>query len=785
MQSYTAHADVEMPPKHTNRLAQETSPYLLQHQHNPVDWFPWGPEACDLARRLDKPIFLSVGYSTCYWCHVMERQCFENPTIAAEMNQRFVNIKVDREERPDVDQLYMAAVQVLTRHGGWPMSVFLTPDLRPFYGGTYFPPTDSHGRPGFLTVLRGIEDAYRSRRGDVEKSAQQLVRILQEIAQPPAPTKPITMDDAWVESLVERSVADYEPMHGGFGSAPKFPRETLLELILVHNRHFPSERRMTMLRHTLDAMADGGIRDHLGGGFHRYSTDAQWLVPHFEIMLYDNAMLAWVYAEAFKQTGEQRYARVARGICDFVLREMTSPEGAFCTAFDAEVDAREGLSYLWTKWEVEQTLGEGDVALFTRVYGLDMGPNFADPHHSNGVPDANILHLPRPLRQVAEAMGTDEAALDARLEPLRQKLYAARRQRKQPLLDTKVLTSWNALMIRGLAHAGQVLNEKRYIDAASRAAEFLLTRHRTADGGLYRTSRDSAAKYNGFLDDYAFLCQALLALSDAGATAGAAGDCRDAAEALLLKMTEKFGDERGSEGAGPGATPTGLAPVGFYFTDRDANDLIVRQKTGVDSPLPSGNAVAAMVLTETGRSGAAANTLGLYAQHMEHSGEGMSAMVEAATLFLRKAGAIRVAATAHAGTADRPTTPQETAAGVVTIHAGWTQDRRQLHLKLGIQSGFHINTNEPGGDAKLPLHATTVVFPGDVGAVQVAFPPGEELKLQFADRPLRVYSGEVTLVAQFETPPAKGSKLPVVLSYQACDDRSCLPPVAKQMEIPV
>ena len=784
MQSYTAHA-VDVPSKHTNRLAQETSPYLLQHQHNPVDWYPWGPEAFETARRLDKPIFLSVGYSTCYWCHVMERQCFENETIAGEMNQRFVNIKVDREERPDVDQLYMAAVQVLTRHGGWPMSVFLAPDLRPFYGGTYFPPTDSQGRPGFLTVLRGIEDAYRSRRGDVEKSAQQIVRILHEISQPPAPTRPITIDDAWVESLVERSVADYESKHGGFGGAPKFPRETLLELILVHNRHFPNERRMQMLRHTLDAMADGGIRDHLGGGFHRYSTDAQWLVPHFEIMLYDNAMLAWVYAEAFKQTGEQRYAQVARGICDFVLREMTSPEGAFYTAFDAEVDAREGLSYLWTKWEVEQTLGEGDVALFTRVYGLDMGPNFADPHHSNGVPDANILFFPRPLRQVAEAMGTDEAALDARLEPLRQKLYEARRQRKQPLLDTKILTSWNALMIRGLAHAGQVLNERRYVDAASRAAEFLLTRHRTPDGGLYRTSRDGAAKFNGFLDDYAIMCQALLVLADAGATAGNAGDARDAAEALLQKTTEKFGDERGSEGAGPGATPTGLAPVGFFFTDRDANDLIVRQKTGVDSPLPSGNAVAVMVLTHTGRTAAAANTLGLYAQHMEHSCEGMSAMVEAATLFLRKAESIRVAATPHAGTAEVPTTPQETAAGVVTIHAGWSPDRRQLHLKLGIQRGFHINTNNPGGDARLPLHATTLVFPGEAGAVQVAYPPGEELKVEFADRPLRVYSGEVTLVAQFETPPEKGSKLPVQLSYQACDDRSCLPPVAKRMEIPV
>jgi uncharacterized protein YyaL (SSP411 family) len=778
--SDTAHSP-DSPPKHTNRLAQETSPYLLQHQHNPVDWHPWGTEAFDVARREDKPIFLSVGYSTCYWCHVMERQSFENEAVAAEMNRRFVNIKVDREERPDVDQLYMAAVQVLTQHGGWPMSVFLTPDLRPFYGGTYFPPTDMHGRPGFVTVLQKIEEAYRDRRGDVDQSAAQMVKILREIAEPPPPSRPMNIDDAFVESLVERSVADYEPSHGGFGRAPKFPRETLLELILVHNRHAPNERRMEMLRQTLDAMADGGIRDHLGGGFHRYSTDAQWLVPHFEIMLYDNGMLAWVYAEASRQTGERRYAEVARGVCDFVLREMTSPEGAFYTAFDAEVDAREGLSYLWTKQEVETVLGGGeDTALFTRVYGLDMGPNFADPHHSAGVPENNILFLPRPMRQVAEAMGMDEPALQARLEPLRQKLYAARRQRKQPLLDTKILTSWNALMIRGLAHAGQVLGEPRYVDAAAKAAEFLLTRHRTGDDGLYRTSRDGVTKYKGFLDDYAFLCLALISLAEAGAP----GKWRESAEELLVTMAFKFGDDRGTPGAGPGATPTGVAPVGFYFTERDADDLIVRQKTAVDSPLPSGNAAAAMALVELGRLDAARNTLGLFAQHMQHSAEGMSSMVQAAGLYLRKAGAFRVSPTPGAGSGDRPTTPQETAAGIVAVQAGWAPDRRQLHLKLVIQEGYHIHTSNPGGDARANLYATTLELPPESGA-EVEYPPGEALTLAFSEQPIRVYTKEVTLVAHLKTPPEKGTKLRVALAYQACDDRACLPPVVKQMEVPV
>ena len=312
-------SDVPPSPKHTNRLARESSPYLLQHAHNPVDWYAWGPEAFEAARSQNKAIFLSVGYSTCYWCHVMERECFENEAVAAEMNKRFINIKVDREERPDVDQLYMLAVQVLTRHGGWPMSVFMSPDLRPFYGGTYFPPTDMHGRPGFVTVLRGIEDAYRNRPGDVAQTADRLGDILQQFAEPAGSDTPIEVDEAFVQEMIRRSTSDYDSKHGGFGGALKFPRETLLELLLVYTQDAPPDDKMKsrvshMLRHTLDALAEGGIRDQLGGGFHRYSTDAHWLVPHFEIMLYDNAMLAWCYVEAYRQTHDPRYQAVARDL---------------------------------------------------------------------------------------------------------------------------------------------------------------------------------------------------------------------------------------------------------------------------------------------------------------------------------------------------------------------------------------------------------------------------------------------------------------------------------------
>ncbi|HYO10633.1 MAG TPA: thioredoxin domain-containing protein, partial [Tepidisphaeraceae bacterium] len=549
--------DASKQPRHTNRLARETSPYLLQHQHNPVDWYAWGPEAFEAARAQDKPIFLSVGYSTCYWCHVMERQCFEVEAIAAEMNRRFINIKVDREERPDVDQLYMIAVQVLTRHGGWPMSVFLTPDLRPFFGGTYFPPADAHGRPGFVTVLRGIEDAYRNRRDDVEQTAQQLVGILRELSEPEARdggggggggggSGAVTIDDRFLARLIERSTGDYDPEHGGFGSAPKFPRETLLELLLVRQRTRPDAGQMRMLLHTLDAMANGGIRDQLGGGFHRYSTDAQWLVPHFEIMLYDNAMLGWVYAEAHAQTSDPRYARVARELFDFVLREMTSPQGGFYTALDAEVDAQEGLSYLWTSEEVEETLGADDAALFARVYGLDQGPNFADPHHGTGAPDKSILFLADP----AAAEQHHE-----RLAPMRAKLKARRDQRKQPLLDTKIITSWNALMIRALAHGARLVGDPRYLHAATAAADFLLIHHRTPTGGLFRTSRDGVKKYDAFLDDYAFLVHALVAVGDAS------GDARWRDEALRLAgtMIDRFGDGGGAGSASASATAVGGA----------------------------------------------------------------------------------------------------------------------------------------------------------------------------------------------------------------------------------
>jgi hypothetical protein len=752
-----------MSPEHTNRLIHESSPYLLQHAHNPVDWYAWGDEAFAAARAQNKPIFLSVGYSTCYWCHVMERQSFENPAIAAEMNRRFINIKVDREERPDVDQLYMTAVQVLTRHGGWPMSVFLMPDLRPFYGGTYFPPTDAHGRPGFPTLLRALDDHWQNHRDDVEKSANQLAEILKQMAEPARPERPIKVDENLIAQLIERSTLDYEPVHGGFGGAPKFPRETLLELLLTFTAKPQSgelkSKILPMVLHALTAMADGGIRDHLGGGFHRYSTDAQWLVPHFEIMLYDNAMLGWCYTEAFRQTGETRFAHVARGIFDFILRELTSPGGGFYTAQDAEVDGHEGETYIWTNSDIRSELtnepwkGMGapfsaaDAALFCKMYGLDDGPNFADPHHGNGMPDKNVLFLAQNI----------EMENDPLVKRMRDFLYAKRREFKQPLLDTKIITSWNGLMIRAMAVASGALNEPRYLQAAIRAAEFLLKVHRKEDGSLYRTSRlDGAAetgkpKSPGFLDDYAFLAQGLLALHRA------TNDAKwlEAAKELAAQMKQRFLDpDRG----------------GFYFTDRDATDLIVRQKTASDSPLPSGNAIAAQVLLELGDTEAAQKTIAIFAGQMHAHGEGMSSLIETAMNYLAANPAFTVAGES----ATKVSSPADRAQEVVTISSRWVEQGK-LILSLEIHDGFHLNANP----ASAGLVATRVILSN--AQAHIDYPTSQEIRFAFSESAISVYSGTVQIVIRFDSPPQ--SPLTLGVEYQACDESACLAPVVKHIQV--
>jgi uncharacterized protein YyaL (SSP411 family) len=550
-----------------NRLAGETSPYLLQHAHNPVDWYPWGPEALARAKAEDRPIFLSVGYSACHWCHVMEHECFEDPEIAALMNTLFVNIKVDREERPDLDQIYMAAVQAFNNgQGGWPMSVFLTPDLKPFYGGTYFPPRDARGMPGFPRVLRELEKAWRERRGDVDQIAQGMTERLQASAQAIAPQGALSVQ--LLDQAVRGLARSFDPRDGGFGSAPKFPHPMDLKLLLRQRARKGDEHALHMVRHTLDKMARGGIYDHLGGGFARYSTDARWLVPHFEKMLYDNALLAAVYLETYQATDDAEYARVARETLDYILSRMTSPEGGIYATEDADSEGVEGKYYVWTLTELNEVLGADRAKAFAYVYDVTEAGNWEDQ---------NILNLPKTIAQAAKLLGRDEGELRRALVEDRARLLAVRDRRVPPGKDTKVLTSWNGLMIGPLAEASRVLKDDRYLEAARRCAGFLLDRMRTGDGRLLHSYKDGQAKFNGYLDDYANLIDGLTRLFEAS------GEARwiESAVDLCRVMIAEFADAEGG---------------GFFYTGKSHEALIARQRDAFDNATPSGNAMAATAL---------------------------------------------------------------------------------------------------------------------------------------------------------------------------------------------
>jgi uncharacterized protein YyaL (SSP411 family) len=556
----------------TNRLAHESSPYLRQHAHNPVDWYPWGPEALARARELDRPIFLSVGYSACHWCHVMEHESFEDGEVARLLNEHFVSIKVDREERPDLDQIYMASVQLLTGQGGWPMSVFLTPDLKPFTGGTYFPPDDRHGRPGFKRVLRTIAEWWRTRRAEIDRAAGDLTEHLQGLGRVPAGEGDLGPD------LLRRAAAGlaraFDPQFGGFGSAPKFPHPMDLRVLLRVWSRFGDEQALHMVRVTLDRMAMGGICDHLGGGFARYSTDARWLVPHFEKMLYDNALLVPCYLEAYQGTGEASYREVAEETLGWVLREMTSPEGPFHSTLDADSEGQEGKFYVWTAEEIRRVLGPQDAAVFSAVYGVEPEGNWDDPH-GHGPAGANVLYRVKTFEQYARLHGLAEPELRDLLARCRRKLFEVRQGRVRPGRDDKALTSWNGLMIGALASAAAVLDRPDYAQAARRAGDFFLTRMRTGHGRLLRTwSPGSEPKLNAYLEDYSFLLDGLVSLYEATFEPRWV----EAALDLARVMTEQFWDPAGG---------------GFFYTGRDHEALIARTKDAQDNATPSGNAMAA------------------------------------------------------------------------------------------------------------------------------------------------------------------------------------------------
>ena len=548
-------------PQHTNRLIRETSPYLLQHAHNPVDWHPWGEEALAKAKAENKPILLSIGYSACHWCHVMERESFENPDIATLMNEHFVNIKVDREERPDLDDIYQKSAQAfMRRSGGWPLTVFLTPDQEPFWGGTYFPPTPRHGMPGFPEVLMGVAEAYHKEPDQVKQNTQKVKSGLRQISSLQPSTDPLT------EELLDGAVKDlsafYEPVNGGFGDAPKFPTPPPFHVLLRQFARTKDQKALDMVLHSLWKMAAGGIYDHLGGGFHRYSTDGRWLVPHFKKMLYDNAQLVRLYLDGWRLSREPRFKQVVEETLAYLRREMVHPEGGFYTAQDADSEGHEGKYFVWEPAEIKDVLGLELGEVFCRLYDITDQGNF----EGKNIP--NLIHA-NGRSDVKDLPDADKVIADAR-----RKLLEVRERRVKPLRDDKILTGWNGLMISGVLDAYQTLGNPAYLAMAEKAIAFLLE-CAYKNGRLFRTVTGGQGKLNGYLDDYAFLSAALIDAFEATARPA----YLDKARELTAVMIEQFWDAQAG---------------GCFFTGKDHESLIQRMKTGEDSAIPGGNAVAAM-----------------------------------------------------------------------------------------------------------------------------------------------------------------------------------------------
>ncbi len=596
--------------KHTNRLIKESSPYLLQHAHNPVDWYPWGGEAFERARKEDKPVFLSIGYSTCHWCHVMEYESFENEQIAKIMNEHFVSIKVDREQRPDIDKIYMRAVQVMTGSGGWPLSVFLTPDGDAFYGGTYFPPNDRYGRVGFERLLLAIADAWENRRPELVDSGAKLSDFLASQAGPSEKQK---LSVRMLENAFDYFRNTFDAANGGFGPAPKFPQPMNLSMLLCYLQRTADDQALQMVEKTLDAMARGGIYDHIGGGFHRYSTDARWLVPHFEKMLYDQALISKVYLQAYLLTKNEPYAKTAREIFDYVLRDMTDAKGGFYSAEDADSEGKEGLFYVWEPDEIKNVLGADNARIFNEYYGVTESGNFED--------SKSILNIAKSTDELAKQFKQDRKSTEGILAQSRYELLEYRAGRPRPHRDDKVITSWNGLMISSFAYGGAVLQQEKYIKAAERAAQFILDTLRE-NRRLMRYYRRGRVVGPAFLDDYAFMIMGLLDLYEATFDAKWLIEAKE----LSQQMIELFWDEKQG---------------GFFLAGEGSEELIARTKPDTDGAIPSGNSIAALVLLKLSRvtmnqqfAERATKTLEAFSQQLERSPGYSSAMLMALNFWL-------------------------------------------------------------------------------------------------------------------------------------------------------
>lgn len=796
-----AHADKPAPHK-PNRLAQESSPYLQLHAHNPVDWYPWGPEALEKAKAENKPIFLSIGYTSCYWCHVMERQVFENEAIAVYMNEHFINIKVDREERPDIDELYMLSLQVYlqlagsNQGGGWPLSMFLTPSGKPIAGGTYYPPEDLPGRPGFLTVLKSVETAWRTREKDVVSTSDVIAKEVKRLSTPALVLTPADLNSALVAKAVEAVSAAHDPDYGGFDfspaspDSPKFPIPSRLELLQTVGPF--AEQAPELLRQldqTLTLMEQGGIRDHLGGGFHRYSTDRHWLVPHFEKMLYDNAQLASVYTRAYIRTSQKNYRQVAEGTLDFLLRDMLDESGTFHSALDAESDGVEGKYYVWSPDEVARLLTNAELKIAELVYGLDQKSPFEV---------GSVLHLPKSIPDAAEALKLPVAELESKLDTIRGKLLTARQFRKALLKDDKVLTSWNGMAIQALAEAGQAFGKHEYTDAAKRAATTLLEKLKSEDGKLLHMYRGGIAKGPAYLEDYAGLVGGLLALHQS------TEDLRWLKEAQRLtdEMILQCADKRG----------------GFFINSIRHEELLARSKNAYDSVVPSGNSQAVRNLVRLAKltgdnryRDVARQTLEVFASQFEQSPAGHAYLAIGLAEYLSafgtpEAGANPLAALPMPGKPAMPApsapSPPPAAPEKLTVFAQPSADDASEHplvtieaavaagqfhpgakcpveVTLKIQEGWHINAN-PARPKFLKPTDLKAKFASGATLGTVTYPKGEDLLSEGVDEPLSVYEGTVVLKTTIDIPAdfaATEETVTFTLQYQACNEKACKSPV--------
>jgi len=739
----TKHLDKNGQPKYTNRLIFEDSPYLLQHAHNPVDWYSWGDEAFARSRKENKPVFLSIGYSTCHWCHVMEKESFEDIEIARYLNEHFISIKVDRERRPDVDELYMTALMLIKGQGGWPMSSFLLSDRLPFFAGTYFPPDT------FLSLLKEINQAWEKQQDNIVEYAENIKEAVQQIMQVHSDIK--TFDDDITQRAVTEILQAYDSVYGGFGGPPKFPNESLLFLLLQMVQRQHHEEALIAIEHTLTMMARGGIYDQVGGGFHRYATDANWLVPHFEKMLYNQANLARIYCQAYQLTGNQFYARVASQTLDYVLRDMTSPEGVFYSASDADSNGREGVYFLWTPAEIKKILSADDAQIILAIYGITEEGNFEG---------SNILHLPLSLNEVAQQQDMSIETLLTKLDDIREVLRTVRSQRVPPLRDEKIIVAWNAMMISALAEVSRILNESEYLMSATRAAEFLWDHQRKSDGSLWRVNLHGRSSVTATQEDYAYFIDAIITLYDM------TGERQwlDRAQELSGVMSSKFWDVK----------------TGGFIMSENKQSLFTMPKQSRDSAIPSGNSVAVHVLTRLSQrindrryENQAKRTVQTFAKTIHQYPSAYAYMLAGWDKLLH--GDIG---------------PDEYAAnGAIKISAQQSsiENKRSVLITLQIAPDWHINTNQPLQDYLIPLKLKLINNQSHWQLHNIKYPEPIYKVLEFDGGKLALHEDTVEIDAELvsSSKPKKieDKRIDLQLQLQACSNEICLPPEKVNLEL--